>query len=296
MARTEAPIGIFDSGFGGLTVARAVLDQLPHEDLVYLGDTARTPYGDQPIADVREFALECLDHLVDQGVKMLVIACNSASAAVLRDARERYDLPVVEVIMPAVRRAVAATRTGRIGVICTSATATSRAYDDAFTAAPELELRTRACPRFVGFVEAGVTGGPELLAAAEEYLTPLRAAGIDTLILGCTHYPLLTGVISYVLGEDVTLVSSAEECAKDVYATLTRLGLTHDRPRTASHRYWTTGQPDHFAGIGRRLMGEMEPMEEGAMLDERGLAGEGGLSIGTSIARVEQFAAGPRTR
>ncbi len=147
-------------------MARAVIDQLPYEDVVYLGDTARAPYGDQSIADVREFALECLDHLVDQGVKMLVIACNSASAAVLRDARERYDVPVVEVIMPAVRRAVAATRTGRVGVICTTATATSQAYDDAFTAAPQVDLLTQACPRFVGFVEAGITGGPELLACA----------------------------------------------------------------------------------------------------------------------------------
>ncbi|HEY5981171.1 MAG TPA: glutamate racemase, partial [Microlunatus sp.] len=206
-----APIGIFDSGFGGLTVARAVIDQLPYEDVVYLGDTARAPYGDQPIADVREFALECLDHLVDQGVKMLVIACNSASAAVLRDARERYDVPVVEVIMPAVRRAVAATRGGSVGVICTTATATSQAYDDAFTAAPHVDLLTRACPRFVDFVEAGITGGPELLACAEEYLQPLGDAGIDTLILGCTHYPLLAGVLSYVLGDGVTLVSSADE-------------------------------------------------------------------------------------
>jgi len=253
--RAEAPIGIFDSGFGGLTVARAVIDQLPYEDVVYLGDTARAPYGDQRIADVREFALECLDHLVDQGVKMLVIACNSASAAVLRDARERYQVPVVEVIMPAVRRAVAATRTGHVGVICTSATATSQAYDDAFTAAPQIDLRTVACPRFVGFVEAGITGGPELLACAEGYLRPLREERIDTLILGCTHYPLLTGVLSYVLGDDVTLVSSAEECAKDVYAALTRRGLVHERPRPARHRFWTTGHPEHFAGIGRRLMG-----------------------------------------
>jgi len=251
----EAPIGIFDSGFGGLTVARAVIDQLPYEDVVYLGDTARAPYGDQPIADVREFALECLDHLVDQGVKMLVIACNSASAAVLRDARERYAVPVVEVIMPAVRRAVAATRTGRVGVICTTATATSQAYDDAFTAAPQIDLHTVACPRFVSFVEAGITGGPELLACAEDYLDPLRATGIDTLILGCTHYPLLTGVLSYVLGETVTLVSSADECAKEVYAALTRRGLAHDRPRTSDHKFWTTGHPEDFAGIGRRLMG-----------------------------------------
>ena len=197
---TDAPIGIFDSGFGGLTVARAVIDQLPHEAVVYLGDTARQPYGPKPIGEVREYALECLDHLVDQGVKALVIACNSASAAMLRDARERYDVPVVEVILPATRRAVAATRSGRIGVICTRATADSLAYDDAFAAAPQVTLTTQACPRFVEFVEQGVTSGPELLAAAHEYLDPLVAADVDTLILGCTHYPLLTGVISMVDG------------------------------------------------------------------------------------------------
>lgn len=255
VAVSEAPVGIFDSGFGGLTVARAVIDQLPYEDIVYLGDTARAPYGEQPIASVREYALECLDHLVAQGVKMLVIACNSASAAVLRDARERYGVPVVEVILPAARRAVAATRSGRVGVICTEATANSRAYDDAFAAAPQIGLHTVACPRFVAFVEAGITGGPELLACAEDYLRPLGAAGIDTLILGCTHYPLLTGVLSYVLGDAVSLVSSAEECAKDVFAQLTRLGLTHDQPRAPSYRFWTTGNPEAFAGIGRRLMG-----------------------------------------
>jgi glutamate racemase len=252
---SEAPIGIFDSGFGGLTVARAIIDQLPHEDIVYLGDTARSPYGEQPIADVREFALECLDHLVEQDVKALVIACNSASAAVLRDARERYAVPVVEVILPAARRAVAATRSGRVGVICTEATATSQAYDDAFAAAPQVGLHTVACPRFVPFVEAGITGGAELLACAEEYLAPLRTADIDTLILGCTHYPLLTGVISYVLGDRVSLVSSADECAKSTYAVLTRRGLTHDRPRVASHRFLTTGNPEAFEGIGSRLMG-----------------------------------------
>src|SRR5918999_3130830 len=165
----DAPVGIFDSGFGGLTVARAVLDQLPHEPILYLGDTARQPYGPKPIAEVREYALECLDHLVEAGVKALVIACNSASAAMLRDARERYDVPVVEVILPAARRAVAATRTGRIGVICTRSTAESMAYDDAFAAAPHVQLVTRACPRFVPFVELGVTGGAELTAVAHEY-------------------------------------------------------------------------------------------------------------------------------
>jgi glutamate racemase len=161
----------------------------------------------------------------------------------------------VEVILPAARRAVAATRTGRVGVICTEATATSQAYDDAFAAAPQVRLLTAACPRFVPFVEAGVTGGPELLACAEEYLAPLQAGGIDTLILGCTHYPLLTGVLSYMLGDGVTLVSSADECAKDVYGVLTRRGLTHDRPRTASHRFLTTGNPEAFEGVGHRLMG-----------------------------------------
>ena len=252
---TEAPIGIFDSGFGGLTVARAVIDQLPYEDVIYLGDTARSPYGEQPISQVREYALECLDHLLSQGVKALVIACNSASAAVLRDARERYPVPVVEVILPAARRAVAATRFGRVGVICTEATATSQAYDDAFAVAPQVQLHTAPCPRFVSFVEAGITGGPELLSVARAYLKPLQDAEIDTLILGCTHYPLLTGVISYVLGDRVSLVSSAEECAKEVYAVLTRHGLTHDRPRYVSHRFLTTGNPAAFEGIGSRLMG-----------------------------------------
>ena len=250
----DAPIGIFDSGFGGLTVARSVIDQLPHESLLYLGDTARQPYGPKPIAEVREYALECLDHLYAQGVKALVIACNSASAAMLRDARERYDVPVVEVILPATRRAVAASRSGRIGVICTRATAESMAYEDAFAAAPHIELTTRPCPRFVDFVEAGVTGGEELLSVAHGYLDPLTEAGVDTLILGCTHYPLLTGVISYVMGDSVTLVSSAEECAKDVYKMLTGTGLM--RPSgDPSYTFATTGAPEEFETIGRRFLG-----------------------------------------
>jgi glutamate racemase len=250
----DAPIGIFDSGFGGLTVARSVIDQLPHESVLYVGDTARAPYGPKPIAEVREYALECLDHLVDQGVKALVIACNSASAAMLRDARERYAVPVTEVILPATRRAVAASRTGRIGVICTRATAESMAYDDAFAAAPHVELHTQACPRFVPFVEAGVTSGEELLEAAHSYLDPLTSAGVDTLILGCTHYPLLTGVISYVMGDNVTLVSSAEECAKDVYRMLAGTGLMRESGEP-TYRFLTTGSPDRFETIGRRFLG-----------------------------------------
>ncbi|WP_344155166.1 glutamate racemase [Nocardioides koreensis] len=250
----DAPIGIFDSGFGGLTVARSVIDQLPHESIVYVGDTARQPYGSKPIGEVREYALECLDHLVERGVKALVIACNSASAAMLRDARERYDVPVIEVILPATRRAVAASRTGRIGVICTRATAESLAYDDAFAAAPHVELVTQACPSFVDFVERGITGGDELLAAAHEYLDPLVSRSIDTLILGCTHYPLLTGVISYVMGDNVTLVSSAEECGKDVYKMLVRTGLMREGG-DPSYDFLTTGSPAEFETIGRRFLG-----------------------------------------
>jgi glutamate racemase len=253
---SDAPIGIFDSGFGGLTVARTILDQLPHETLLYLGDTARQPYGSKSIAEVREFALDCLDHLVAQGVKALVIACNSASAAVLRDARERYDLPVVEVILPATRRAVAATRSGRVGVVCTQATKASMAYDDAFAAAPHITVTTQACPVFVDFVEAGVTSGAELLAVAHRYLDPLRAAQIDTLVLGCTHYPLLTGVISYVLGDSVTLVSSADETAKELYRRLVAGDLlrTPDLPAPV-HRFLTTASPDEFRETGRRFLG-----------------------------------------
>jgi len=254
LVQADAPIGIFDSGFGGLTVARSVIDQLPHESVLYVGDTARQPYGPKPIGEVREYALECLDHLVERGVKALVIACNSASAAVLRDARERYDVPVVEVILPAARRAVAASRTGRIGVICTRATAESQAYDDAFAAAPHVTLFTQACPRFVDFVERGVTGGDELIRVAHEYLDPLVSQGVDTLILGCTHYPLLTGVISYVMGDQVTLVSSAEECAKDVYKLLVRSGTMRESG-DPTYTFWTTGRPDEFERIGQRFLG-----------------------------------------
>lgn len=250
----DAPIGIFDSGFGGLTVARSVIDQLPHESVHYLGDTARQPYGPKPIAEVREYALECLDHLYEQGVKALVIACNSASAACLRDARERYDIPVVEVIVPAVRRAVATTRNGRIGVIGTVATITSGAYQDAFAAAPAVSVVTAACPRFAEFVERGVTSGRQLLGLAESYLAPL--SGIDTLVLGCTHYPLLTGLLSVVMGNGVTMVSSADETAKDVYRTLLAAGLLRpDDAPPPQHVFRCTGPYGPFAGLSRRFLG-----------------------------------------
>ena len=255
----DAPIGIFDSGVGGLTVARAVIDQLPNESIIYVGDTANSPYGPKSIQEVRDLALTVMDKLVDEGVKLLVIACNSASAAVLRDARERYTagrgIPVVEVIQPAARRAVASTRNHKVGVIGTNATITSRAYEDAFAAAVDVELTSAACPQFVDFVERGVTSGPELLRVAEQYLAPIREAGVDTLVLGCTHYPLLTGAISYVMGDQVTLVSSAEETAKDVYRTL----VAHDLLRTTSakpnYRFQATGETESFERLARRFLG-----------------------------------------
>ena len=255
----NAPIGIFDSGVGGLTVARAIIDQLPNESILYVGDTANSPYGPKSIEEVRRLALEVMDRLVDEGVKLLVIACNSASAAVLRDARERYTvsrgIPVIEVIQPAVRRAVASTRNHHIGVIGTNATISSKAYEDAFAAAVDIDITTAACPRFVEFVEGGITSGPELLKVAEEYLAPIREAGVDTLVLGCTHYPLLTGAISYVMGDGVTLVSSDDETAKDVYATLTAKNLLRTETTAPSYRFMATGDTKSFEKLARRFLG-----------------------------------------
>jgi len=253
---SSAPIGIFDSGVGGLTVARAILDQLPNESTLYIGDTARGPYGPRPLAEVRDFSLETLDFLVGQGVKALVIACNTASAAMLRDARERYSIPVIEVIQPAVRRAVAATRSGRVGVIGTRATIESRAYLDAFAAAPQLSIESIACPLFVEFVERGETSGEAITKIAREYLKPMIDADIDTLVLGCTHYPLLTGVISYVMGNGVSLVSSAEETAKDLYRVLVENDLLRGSSAQAPmHKFLATGDAQAFESLARRFLG-----------------------------------------
>jgi glutamate racemase len=256
----DAPIGIIDSGVGGLTVARAVIDQLPNESIRYIGDTANGPYGPLPISDVRDHALRLLDELADHGVKLLVIACNTASAAMFRDAKERYSdrlgIPVVEVIQPAVRTAVLRTRSKRIGVIGTEGTIKSGAYQDSFVADPDIQVVTAACPRFVEFVEAGVTSGAELFEVANEYLQPLKDARIDTLVLGCTHYPMLSAAIQYVMGPTVTLVSSADATAYEVYQTL----LTHDLLRTAStpptHSFETTGNDTaRFETLAHRFLG-----------------------------------------
>lgn len=258
----SAPIGIFDSGLGGLTVARAIIDKLPDEQVVYLGDTAHTPYGPRPIAEVRQLALDGLDELASRGVKVLVIACNTATAAALSDARERYwtdaHIPVIEVITPAARAAVVTTRNRRIGIIGTAATIQSEAYVNALAAVPGLTVVQQACPRFVEFVEAGVTTGPELERVARDYLEPLREADVDTLILGCTHYPLLTGVIGRVMGEGVSLVTSSEATANVTYNELVDREMLHE-PRDADepphHEFLTTGGPDTFAKLARRFLG-----------------------------------------
>ena len=248
-------------------MARAIIDQLPNESVIYLGDTANTPYGTKSIQEVRTLALEVMDHLVDEGVKILVIACNTASAAVLRDARERYTegrgIPVVEVIQPAVRRAVAATRNGKVGVIGTTATITSRAYDDAFAAAVDFEIISAACPDFVDYVERGITSGPEVIALASGYLQSIKDAEVDTLVLGCTHYPLLTGALGYVMGENVTLVSSAEETAKDVYRTLVAHNLLRTESSKPTLRFQATGDAQSFAKLARRFLGpEVQSVEQ----------------------------------
>ena len=253
------PIGIFDSGVGGLTVARAIIDQLPSESIHYVGDTKNSPYGPKPISEVRQFALEVMDELVASGVKMLVIACNSASAAVLRDARERYTkqlgVPVVEVIQPAVRRAVGTSRNKKVGVIGTEATISSRAYDDAFAAAVDFQITSNAAPLFVDFVERGGTSGPELLSAAESYLEPLKQAGIDTLVLGCTHYPLLQAALAYVMGDGVNLVSSADETARDVFAVLTEHDLLAPAGNLPSYKFSATGDANQFEELAKRFLG-----------------------------------------
>ena len=257
----NAPIGIFDSGLGGLTVARAVIDKLPDEEVVYLGDTRHTPYGPRPVAQVRTYTLACLDQLASMGVKALIIACNTATAAALADARERYwvdaGIPVVEVITPAARPAVTATRNGRIGVIGTRATIQSEAYSHVLAAVPGLSLTQRECPRFVEFVEAGITTGAELEAVATQYLAPLKEAGVDTLVLGCTHYPLLTGVIGRVMGEEVALVTSSEATANLTYNELVDRDLLHEPRGGASprHQFYSTGGSGDFGRLARRFLG-----------------------------------------
>ncbi len=250
------PIGVFDSGVGGLTVARAILDLLPHEPLLYVGDNARFPYGPRPLEEIRRFALEIAEYLVSRDVKMIVVACNSVEVAAIREVTEAAGVPVVGVVDPGARAAVRATRNGRIGLIGTEATVASGAYERAVAASgARVRLVSRACPAFVEFVERGDTASDELLAVAREYLEPLRAAGVDTLILGCTHYPLLSGLLSYVMGEHVVLVSSAEETAKDVYRTLLEQRLQRAEATPPEHEFLATGDPGQFQALAELFLG-----------------------------------------
>jgi glutamate racemase len=254
----DRPIGMFDSGFGGLTVARAVIDLLPDEHLVYIGDTGRYPYGPRPQSEVKEFALEIGATLVERfGVKAVVVACNTAAAAGLDDVTAALPVPVIGVIDPGVRALIAATRNGKVGVIGTVGTIGSGAYQRAVasTEAP-VELTCAACPGFVEFVERGETTGDQVTVLAERLLAPVRDAGVDALLLGCTHYPYLARTIGDVMGRDVVLVSSADETAFAVRAVLDATGLSRSSEcPPAAHRFLSSGDVEWFEEIGRRLLG-----------------------------------------
>lgn len=249
---------MFDSGFGGLTVARAVIDLLPAEDLVYLGDTGRYPYGPRALEEVRGFARQIARRLVDEhGVKLLIVACNTASAAALAELQSELPVPVVGVIAPGARAAVKATRNGRVGVIGTVGTIGSGAYQRAVAeAAPGIDLTCAACPGFVEFVERGETGSDQVVVLAERLLAPVCEAGIDTLLLGCTHYPFLARTISDVVGRAVVLVSSADETAFEVLSLLRSSGLARDPAAgPGRRRFLSSGEVGWFRDLGRRLLG-----------------------------------------
>jgi glutamate racemase len=247
------PIGVFDSGVGGLTVARAILDQLPNESLIYLGDEAHFPYGPRSVEEIRAFGLDIARYLVERDVKMLVVACNSIEVSAIGDIASAHGVPVIGVVNPGARAAIRATRNGVVGVIGTEATIATRAYDRAVGSSAELYVA--ACPVFVEHVERGDTTSEALRDAARRYLAPLREREIDTLILGCTHYPLLSGLLRLELGPDVVLVSSAEETAKDVYVTLSRGGLLRDEPESPRHAFLTTGDAARFSSLARIFLG-----------------------------------------
>ena len=266
----DRPIGMFDSGFGGLTVARALIDVLPGEDLVYLGDTGRYPYGPRALDEVRGFAREITAALVrDHGVKVVVVACNTASAAALDVLHEECPVPVIGVIEPGARAATAATRNGRVGVIGTVGTIASGAYQRAVSGTdPSVALTCAACPGFVEFVERDEVDSDQVRVLAERLLDPVRWAGVDTLLLGCTHYPFLARTIGDVMGRDVVLVSSADETAFEVRALLEHDGMAR-RPscRPAEHRWVSSGDVDWFRRLGRRMLGpeidRVEPVSWG---------------------------------
>ncbi len=266
------PIGMFDSGFGGLTVARATIDLLPNEDLVYLGDTARYPYGSRSLDEVRAYATEIAEHLVTAyDIKLLVVACNTATAAALDLLADILPIPVVGVIDPGVRALVQASGSGRMAVIGTVGTVSSGAYDKAMAHVdPSADLVSLACPGFVEFVERGVTSGPEVELLARRLLAPLLQSDIDALLLGCTHYPYLARVIADVIGRQVVLVSSADETAFALADLLQHTGLSHpDKARTGTREFISSGDVRSFTRLGSRLLG---PELVGASLWQPGRA------------------------
>jgi glutamate racemase len=268
-APTESgPVGVFDSGLGGLTVLRSLIDLLPGEPMLYFGDTGRFPYGPKPADEVLKYALQIADLLVERGAKLLVVACNSAAAAALERLQSTLDIPVIGVIEPGLRAALRATRNGRIGVIGTVGTISSGAYQRVAreAQASRVELTCAACPGFVEFVEAGDIDSDQVHVLAERLLAPVRAAGIDTLVLGCTHYPLLARTIGDVMGRDVVLVSSADETA---FAVRDLLGARSRSARSASsgsgsrHTFMTSGDVATFRSLGARFLGpEVALVEE----------------------------------
>lgn len=253
----DRPIGMFDSGFGGLSVARALIDLAPGENLVYVGDTGRYPYGPRPLAEVRRYAAEIGTWLVEEhDVKLVVVACNTASAAGLEEIRRILPVPVIGVIDPGVRAAAKATRNGKVGVIGTVGTISSGAYQRAMKALPTaLELSCAACPGFVEFVERGETLSDQVVVLAERLLAPVRDAGIDTLLLGCTHYPFLARTIADAVGREVVLVSSADETAFDVRAVLIGEMLGRTGAGGGAARFYSSGDVDWFRAVGSRLFG-----------------------------------------
>jgi glutamate racemase len=254
----DRPIGMFDSGFGGLTVARAVIDLLPEEHLVYIGDTGRYPYGSRPQAEVREFARQLAWSLVnDFDVKAVVVACNTASAAAIDELKAELPVPVIDVVEPGANALVRATRSGEAGVIGTVGTIGSGAYDRAVAATgAAVHLTSAACPGFVEFVERGQTSGAEVTILAERLLAPVHDAGVDTLLLGCTHYPYLAAVIAEVMGPNVRLVSSADETALVTRYALAAAGRLRSAGGAPAERtFLSSGDISWFADLGRRLLG-----------------------------------------
>ena len=251
-----SPIGVFDSGVGGLTVVQKMSEFLPGERIIYFGDTANVPYGDKPAAELIRLADNIVGFLVGQGVKAIVDACNSTSAVALGYLKERYDVPIVGVIEAGVKGALTATKNGKVGIIATKATIDSKAHEKAAKRLdPQVEIIGRACSKFVPLVEAGLINCAESVKAARAYLVPLKDAGIDTLILGCTHYPFLRGVIEEVLGEGVFLVDPAENTVMELKELLMGQINNNGICTLSDHQYYVSGDPVAFKEVGERLVG-----------------------------------------